>query len=128
MNAGIVGVGIDLVVLTEFEQLLARRGESFLTRVFSADEIAYCRARHRPVQNFAARFAAKEAAFKALGTGWGSGVGWRDVEVVAVWGQAPRLALHGEFLARSQRLGVNKTSISLTHAGDYASAVVMLAQ
>jgi holo-[acyl-carrier protein] synthase len=122
----VLGVGIDLVVLGEFESMLKRRGPRLLARIFCEGEIAYCQKRQRPGQHFAARFAAKEAAFKALGTGWGKGVDWREVEVVAVWGEAPTLELHGEFRARARKLGARRAHVSLTHAGDYASAVVML--
>ena len=123
---GILGIGIDLVDLVEFKAILKRRGSRFLARAFTAGEIRYCRARKDPAPHFAARFAAKEAAFKALGTGWGKGVDWREVEVVSVWGERPRLELRGEFARRAGRAGVNRGHVSLTHSGAYASAVVLL--
>ncbi len=123
---GILGIGIDLVEMVEFKAILKRRGTGFLSRAFTAGEIRYCRARKDPAQHFAARLAAKEAAFKALGTGWGKGVDWREVEVVSVWGERPQLELRGEFARRARKAGVDRAHVSLTHSGAYASAVVLL--
>lgn len=123
----IIGLGIDLVDLDEFDEILVRRGDAFIERVFTVDEKATCRSRHRPAQHFGARFAAKEAAFKALGTGWNEGVSWHDVEVVVAGpGTAPHLVLRGEFERRASALGVDSSLVSLTHTRHYASAVVAL--
>jgi holo-[acyl-carrier protein] synthase len=121
----VVGVGIDLVEIAEVEASIARRGRSFVARAFSPDEIAYCEARQRPGQHFAARLAAKEAAFKAAGTGWTGGVDWLDVEVRAAWGRRPELGVRGVLLARAAPLGVRRWHLSLTHAGGFAAAVVV---
>src|SRR5258708_23782454 len=96
------GIGVDLVRIPRMRDVIARWDERFLRRVFTEGEIAYCRARRDPVPHFAARFAAKEAATKALGTGLSLGVRWRDLEVHRARGQAPRLVLHG----RARQLGL----------------------
>src|SRR5258708_19953895 len=89
------GIGVDLVRIPRMRDVIARWDERFLRRVFTEGEIAYCRARRDPVPHFAARFAAKEAATKALGTGLSLGVRWRDLEVHRERGPAPRLVLPG---------------------------------
>jgi holo-[acyl-carrier protein] synthase len=106
--------------------VIARWGERFVRRVFTEIEIAYCRSRRDPVPHFAARFAAKEAAMKALGAGLSLGVRWRDLEVRRERGQAPRLLMHG----RSREIGLARGGramlVALTHEGDYALAQTML--
>lgn len=106
--------------------VIARWDDRFLRRVFTEAEIAYCRGRRDPVPHFAARFAAKEAAMKALGTGLSLGVRWRDLEVRRDRGQPPRLLMHG----RSRELGLARGGramlLALTHDGDYALAQTML--
>jgi holo-[acyl-carrier protein] synthase len=106
--------------------VIARWGERFVRRVFTEAEIAYCRERRDPVPHFAVRFAAKEAAMKALGTGLSLGVRWRDLEVRRERGQAPRLLMHG----RSREIGLSRGGgamlVALTHEGDYALAQTML--
>jgi holo-[acyl-carrier protein] synthase len=118
-------VGVDLIEIARVEAALGRY-EGFRTRVFTEAEIAYCRARRDPVPHFAARFAAKEAAMKALGTGLRLGVRWRELEVLRERGQAPRLVLHG----RSRDIGLSRGGrtmlLALTHDGDYALAQAML--
>ena len=73
----IIGIGIDIVDLDRFQRMLDRHGKRFLAKTFSEEEIAYCQSRKNPAQHFAARFAAKEAVFKALGTGWREGMSWK---------------------------------------------------
>ena len=127
MTMGFLGIGIDLVEVRELEAMIARRGERLLARIFTRRETIYCQAKHRPTMHFAARLAAKEAAFKALGTGWGRGVGWLDVEVVVEEpGSAPALSLTGAFLTHMTALGASASRVSLTHTTSYASAVVLL--
>jgi holo-[acyl-carrier protein] synthase len=122
----IVGIGVDLVRIPRMRAVIERWQERFLERVFTPGEIAYCRARRDPVPHFAARFAAKEAGMKALGTGLRLGVKWRELEVRRERGQAPRLELHG----RSRELGLarggRRMLLALTHDGDYALAQAML--
>jgi holo-[acyl-carrier protein] synthase len=122
----VIGTGIDLVNIPRMRDVIARWDDRFLRRVFTEAEIAYCRARRDPVPHFAARFAAKEAAMKALGTGLSLGVRWRDLEVRRDRGQAPRLLMHG----RSREIGLARGGramlVALTHDGDYALAQTML--
>jgi holo-[acyl-carrier protein] synthase len=118
------GVGIDLVALDEFAEVFERRVT--LRRVFTRQGLAYCMARPRATQHLAARFAAKEAAFKAVGTGWAHGVTWRDAEVVSQPGAPPSLVMRGELARRAKALGDPQAQVSLTHSGGYAAAIVML--
>jgi holo-[acyl-carrier protein] synthase len=122
----IVGIGLDLVDIERIEDLLHRRGEHGLRRLFSPDEIAYCRARSRPAESYAARFAAKEAFFKAIGTGWGSAGLWTEIEVVPQAGGAPELRLSGSAAESARERGVRRARLSLSHTADVAAAVVVL--
>lgn len=122
----IVGIGLDLVDIARIEELVRRRGEHGLRRLFSPDEIAYCRGRNRPAQSYAARFAAKEAFFKALGTGWGSAGLWTEIEVVPQQGGAPELRLSGSAAESAGARGVTRALLSLSHTDETAAAVVVL--
>lgn len=121
----VLGVGIDLVELAEFQTSVLRR-PSVARLVFSSRELAACTGRRR-VERLAARFAAKEAAFKAVGTGWANGMSLRDVEVVSTMRGAPRLVLRGELRRRVRSLG-GTLHVSLSHSGDYATAIVVYAR
>lgn len=116
-------VGLDLVDVRRIEASLARFGERFMRRLFSRDEIAYATGAARPAEHLAARFAAKEAAIKALQLAH-TGSGWRDIEVARDVDGDCRLALRGEAAAAAVRLGVIHLALSLSHDGDYAGAVV----
>jgi holo-[acyl-carrier protein] synthase len=120
------GIGIDLVPISRMRQVMERWQERFVTRVFTAAEIAYCRSRKDPAPHFAARFAAKEAGLKALGTGLRLGVSWRELEVRRERGGPPVLVLSG----RSQEIGLSRGGsrmlLTLTHDGDYAMAQALL--
>jgi holo-[acyl-carrier protein] synthase len=118
------GIGIDLVPISRMRQVMERWQERFLTRVFTADEIAYCRARRDPVPHFAARFAAKEAGLKALGIGLRLGVNWRELEVRREPGGPPVLVLRGR--SREVARGADRMLLALSHDGDYAIAQAML--
>lgn len=118
----IVAVGIDAVEIERIEQLLAREGSRFLQRVFTAAEAAYCESVARPAQSFAARFAAKEAVLKCLGTGWAAGTGFREVEVVRAASGSVSVRLHGEAAAHAERLGIRAIALSLTHTQATAMA------
>ena len=122
----IVGLGIDIVEIGRLGEALRRHGDRFAERVFTAGERAACEARGDRVLALAARFAAKEACLKALGTGWAEGLGFRDVEIVREGGQPPRLVLHGEAARRADKLGVVRSHVSLTHQPGLAAAVVVL--
>ena len=121
----IAGIGVDVVHVPRIRQALARWQDRFLERVFTSDEIAYARRRRDPAEHLAARFAAKEAALKALGTGLSMGVRWREVEVVRDRGQRPRLALTGRTAEIGAARGVRALHVSLTHDGEYAMAQVL---
>ncbi len=122
----ILGVGLDVVAVARIDDLLARRGERFLERVFTPAERAACEGRVDRSRALAARFAAKEAGMKALGTGWSGGVGWQDFEVTGGGGAPPRLALSGAAADRSREMGVERVHLSLSHDGGVAAAVVIL--
>jgi holo-[acyl-carrier protein] synthase len=121
----IVGIGIDAVDIPRVAQVLARFGERFLRRVFTSGEIAYCTCRRDPASPLAARFAAKEAAMKALGTGNAGGVLWQDIEVRREDGP-PRLVFHGGAATRAAEKGVTRALLTLTHSDSLAFAEVML--
>ena len=122
----IVGVGIDLVRIERVREVLERRGERALSRFFTAAERERCLGSRHPPESFAARVAAKEAFFKALGTGWGTGGAWCEVEVVSAANGAPSLRLSGRAAEEASARGVQRIHLSLTHTGDTAGAVVVL--
>ena len=121
----VIGIGIDLVRIGRFEQAIARYGGRFLNRLFTTAERERFRRHPSPGRHLAARFAAKQAAFKALRTGWGQGVAWRDVEIVGGGRGPSSLVFSGRALDASVRLGIRQTLVSLTHDGDYAVAFVI---
>ena len=122
----IVGLGIDWVEISRFSAAVARHGERFYSRVFTKSERADCRDRADAIQALAARFAAKEATMKALGTGWSDGVGFRHIEVVRHANGAPELKLHEGAAAAAERIGASRFHLSLTHQPSAAGAVVVL--
>jgi holo-[acyl-carrier protein] synthase len=124
--AQVKGIGVDLALITRIRQVMERWDERFLRRVFTDDEIAYCQRRRDPVQHLAARFAAKEATLKALGTGLSMGVRWRELEVRRERGQAPTMVLSGRCRTIARAKGGDHVLLSLTHDGDYAMAQAML--
>src|SRR6202161_4259940 len=101
----IVGTGIDIAEVPRIAQALARHGDRFLHRVFTEGEIRYCDSKANRAERYAARFAAKEAGMKALGTGWSHGVRWRDIEVVRAKGQRPTIQFHGAAAAIAAKIG-----------------------
>jgi holo-[acyl-carrier protein] synthase len=122
----IVGTGIDLIEVARIHRSIERYGDRFLRRVFTDAEIAYCSARASSAESFAARFAAKEAGAKALGTGIQSGVSWKELEVRRTPGSRPTLVLTGRARAIAGQLGVTNVSLSLTHTASLAMATVHL--
>ena len=120
------GVGIDLVKIPRMREVVARWDQRFLRRVFTEGELAYCRSRRDPIQHLAARFAAKEAGLKALGTGLSLGVHWRELEVRRERGQPPTMVLSGKSLALCEARGGRRILLSLTHDGEYACAQAIL--
>jgi holo-[acyl-carrier protein] synthase len=116
------GIGIDVVEVERIATAIERHGEPFLAKLFTAAERAYCESRKSPAMHYAARFAAKEAAVKALGTGIGANAGLQDLEVVHDDKGAPKLRLSGAAEAFAKQHGITGIQISLTHARDYAAA------
>src|SRR5262245_58928691 len=121
----ILGLGFDATDIPRVAEVFERYGERFLRRVFTAGEIAYCTRRRNPVPHLAGRFAAKEAAMKALGTGHSRGVLWKDIEVVRVGGP-PQLRLHGGAARRAEQMRVVKSLLTITHSETIAMAQVLL--
>ncbi len=121
----IVGVGLDATEIPRIEQSVERFGDRFLRRVFTDGEIAYCNRRRHPAQHLAGRFAAKEAAMKALGTGHSRGVLWRDIEVTRRGGP-PQLLFHGNAMRRYDLLGARQAVLTITHTDTLALAHVIL--
>jgi holo-[acyl-carrier protein] synthase len=122
----LVGTGIDIVEIHRIAQSIARFGDRFLTRVFTAEEIAYCQRKKNSAESFAARFAAKEAGAKALGTGIQHGVTWKELEVRRQPGHRPNLYFTGRASEIAAQLGVRHISLSLTHSTTSAMAAVHL--
>ncbi len=122
----IVGTGIDIVEVPRIAASIERFGRRFLERVFTANEIRYCDSKANKFERYAGRFAAKEAGMKALGTGWGRGVTWHDVEVVRAPGSRPRLVFHAKAAEFFRCLGAAQAHLSITHTADSAMAQVIL--
>ena len=122
----ITGLGVDIVEIDRIEALMHDKGDAFTRRVFTDWEIATCLSRARPMQHFAGRFAAKEAAFKALGTGLGSGVSWKSVELVNEPSGRPVLRMGGGAAKRMKKLGAGKAWVSVSHGLLHAVATVIL--
>ncbi len=121
----IVGLGIDVAEVKRIQRVLEAQGERFLRRVYTPDEAAYCEQFKNKYERYAGRFAVKEAAMKALGTGWSRGVRWVDIEVVRVKGRRPTLALKGEAKKIADALGVKNIAVSITHTSEQAFAQVI---
>jgi holo-[acyl-carrier protein] synthase len=122
----VLGVGTDLIEIARIAESVRRYGDRFLGRIFTPREIEYCQRKKNAAESFAARFAAKEAGAKALGTGISHGVGWLELEVVREPSGKPGLQLSGRAAERAARLGVARVSLSLTHSGALALAVVVM--
>lgn len=122
----IVGTGVDLAEVGRIRRAIERFGDRFLKRVFTLTEIAYVERRGSRYQRYAARFAAKEAGMKALGTGWQRGVRWQDFEVANLPSGQPTLKLHGVAARFAQQQGVSSISLSLTHTATLGLAFVVL--
>jgi holo-[acyl-carrier protein] synthase len=125
-NVMIVGTGVDIAEVPRIRETIERFGDRFLRRIFTEGEIRYCERKARRFESYAARFAAKEAGMKALGTGWSRGVRWRDIEVVRPKGQRPTIQFHGEAAAIAATLGTKNVALSITHTSEEALAHVIL--
>lgn len=121
-----IGAGIDIAETERIQQALEKHGERFTRKIFTPAEIAYCDRFKNRAERYAARFAAKEAAFKALGTGWARGVRWLDVEVTHQASGKPELALTGRAREVADQLGVTHAVVSISHANRYVVAQVIL--
>jgi holo-[acyl-carrier protein] synthase len=120
------GIGVDVVKVERIVQALERFGSRMEARLFTDAELAYCRGHKDPLPHLAARFAAKEAASKALGTGMSGGIGFKQFEVVQPGGRVPTLTFHGPALERYHALGCTASHLSLSHDGGLAIACVVL--
>jgi holo-[acyl-carrier protein] synthase len=121
----IVGLGVDITEVERIKGAIERHGKTFLQRVFTPQEIAYCEGFRNKFERYAGRFAAKEAAMKALGTGWRRGVRWVDVEVVRERSGRPTMQLGGEAEKVAKQLGVKRIALSITHTETQALAQVI---
>jgi len=122
----IVGTGIDITEVPRIRKSIERFGQRFLDRIFTTREIHYCDSKANRVERYAGRFAAKEAAMKALGTGWNHGVRWRDCEVIRKPGGRPTMVFHGKAEQFAAGLGVKNVALSISHTEDQAIAQVIL--
>ncbi|MBB6142756.1 holo-[acyl-carrier protein] synthase [Silvibacterium bohemicum] len=122
----ILGTGIDIIEIDRVARSIERFGERFLDRIFTPGEIAYCSRKKNSAESFAARFAAKEAGAKALGTGIQHGVAWKELEVQRQPGSRPTLHLSGRASELASQLGVRRIALSLTHSQTIAMASVHL--
>lgn len=121
----IVGMGIDVVNVERIDSLCRKYGDRFLLRIFTQNEIGYCMSKHNPPLHFSARFAAKEAASKALGTGFTAGIRFTDIEVLREQG-LPHIILHNRALVIAEGLGVCRLHVSLSHDRFQAIAMVIM--
>ena len=122
----IVGTGVDLAEVPRIKASIERYGEKFIRRVYTPAEIAYVERKANKYQRYAARFAAKEAGMKAIGTGWRRGVTWQDFEVANLPSGKPTLLLHGVAADFAGKLGVKNISLSITHTAELGMAHVIL--
>jgi holo-[acyl-carrier protein] synthase len=120
-----VGLGVDITEVDRIQGAIERQGERLLKRIYTPAEIAYCERFKNKFERYAARFAVKEAAMKALGTGWSRGVRWVDIEVVREKGGRPVLRLAGVAKQIAERMGVNNIAITITHTENQALAQVI---
>src|SRR5437588_11635124 len=123
----IVGTGIDIAEVPRIKQSIEGFGDRFINRIYAAGERRYCDSKANRVERYAARFAAKEAAMKALGTGWSRGVRWRDIEVCRQPGGRPTISFHGTAAEVASKLGAVHVALSLSHTAEQAIAQVLLA-
>ncbi len=121
----IIGTGVDLCEVGRIREAIERHGQRILNRVFTEAEVAYSQRKANHFERFAARFAAKEAGMKALGTGWRGGLGWRDLEVRNLPSGQPTLTLHGKAAEIAEKLGVRTISLPMTHTAEQAMALVI---
>ncbi|MEW6663150.1 MAG: holo-ACP synthase [Bacillota bacterium] len=117
-------IGTDIIEIERLERILTKHGQNFCRKVFTPQEIAFCYGRKNPVPSLAARFAAKEAVAKALGTGF-RGISWQDIEITSLPGGQPAIELYGKAQELAGKKGISKWLISLSHSKTHALAVVI---
>ena len=122
----IAGMGVDIIEIERIENEIQQHGESFTTRVFTPEEIKYCETKMHRAQHYAARFAVKEAVFKALGTGWQKGVSWKDAVITNDDLGKPEVQLYGRAKELADKMGMNELLVSISHSLHYAVAVVII--
>lgn len=122
----IIGVGVDVIEISRIDKVLAQRGDKFTSKMYTRFEIEYCTRHRASAAHFAGRFAAKEAAMKALGVGWGRNAGWLDIEVRNDERGKPHLGMTGSAARTAEQLGVGNAHVSLSHSRGIACAVVIL--
>ncbi len=122
----IVGTGVDLCEVDRIKEAIERHGRRIVERVYTERESTYAERKANKYERYAARFAAKEAGMKALGTGWRGGLGWRDLEVTNERSGRPTLTFHGKAAEIAERMGVRRVSLSITHTAAMAMAMVVL--
>jgi holo-[acyl-carrier protein] synthase len=122
----IIGTGVDLAEVPRIRASIERYGEKFIRRIYTPAEIAYVERKANKYERYAARFAAKEAGMKAIGTGWRRGVTWQDFEVANLRSGKPTLLLHGVAAGFAEKLGVKHVSLSITHTAGLGMAHVIL--
>jgi holo-[acyl-carrier protein] synthase len=122
----IVGIGIDIEEVARIRDAIERHGTRFVNRIFTPAEIAYVERKANRYERYAARFAAKEAGMKAIGTGWRRGVRWLDFEVANLQSGRPTLKMHGAAAQLAEGLGVRNVALSLTHTAQQGMAIVIL--
>jgi holo-[acyl-carrier protein] synthase len=120
------GIGADIIEIERLRILAEKYPGKFLNKIFTQGEVAYCNLRKNPFPSFAARFAAKEAVLKALGTGLAFGIRWRDVEIVTEIDQAPKISLHNKAVEIAVEKGIGKVLISISHDRDKALAFALV--
>ena len=122
----ICGIGIDVAEVDRIREAIERHGDRFISRIYTAAEIAYVERKANRFERYAARFAAKEAGMKAIGTGWKGGVRWQDFEVSNLPSGRPTLQFHGEAARVAGKLGVRNIALSITHTAAQGVAIVIL--
>ncbi len=125
-SPGVLGIGVDLAATDRMKDEMLKEGAGFRDRVFHPNEIAYCDSKARPNEHYAARFAAKEAFAKALGTGIAKGVSWREIEVARTESGAPFFRLHERTAQIARERGIRQVHLSLSHARSLAAAMVVI--
>ena len=122
----VIGIGIDIIEIDRIKSSIETYGDKFLSKIYTPVEIEYCNSKANKFQHFAARFAAKEAVFKALGTGWIGKLKWNEIEVRNEVLGKPEINLYGTVLELSHKKGIHGISLSLSHCREYAVAMVLL--